>query len=42
MAGDMLELQAARASRPGINFPLDTEWQREFDASFLTTKHPTS
>ena len=34
MAGDMLDLQAARASRPGIAFPSDTEWQREFDASF--------
>ena len=34
LAGDMLELQAARASRPGITFPPDTEWQREFDASF--------
>jgi transcription-repair coupling factor (superfamily II helicase) len=34
MAADMIELQAARASRPGITFPDDTEWQREFDASF--------
>lgn len=34
MAADMLELQAARAARPGIAFPNDTEWQREFDASF--------
>jgi len=34
MAADMLELQAARSSRPGIAFPADTEWQREFDASF--------
>jgi transcription-repair coupling factor (superfamily II helicase) len=34
MAADMLELQAARSSRPGITFPIDTEWQREFDASF--------
>ncbi len=34
MAADMLELQAARMSRPGIAFSLDTEWQREFDASF--------
>ena len=34
LAADMLELQAARASRPGIAFPADTEWQREFDASF--------
>ena len=34
LAADMLELQAARAARPGIAFPPDTEWQREFDASF--------
>ena len=34
MAADMLELQAARAARPGIAFPDDTHWQREFDASF--------
>jgi len=34
MAADMLELQAARGSRPGIMFPADTQWQREFDASF--------
>ncbi len=34
MAAEMLELQAARAARPGISFPPDTDWQREFDASF--------
>ncbi len=34
MAAEMLELQAARASRPGIAFPPDSQWQREFDASF--------
>ncbi|MEE9602304.1 MAG: transcription-repair coupling factor, partial [Thermoguttaceae bacterium] len=34
MAADMLELQAVRAARPGINFVTDTQWQREFDASF--------
>ena len=34
MAADMLDLQAARASRPGIAFSPNTEWQREFDASF--------
>jgi len=34
MAADMLELQAAREARSGISFPADTEWQREFDASF--------
>jgi transcription-repair coupling factor (superfamily II helicase) len=34
LAAEMLDLQAARNSRPGIAFPPDTEWQREFDASF--------
>ncbi|MHC4401981.1 MAG: transcription-repair coupling factor [Planctomycetota bacterium] len=34
LAADMLELGAARAARPGIAFPSDTEWQSEFDASF--------
>jgi len=34
LAAEMLELQAARAARPGIAFPHDTEWQQEFDASF--------
>jgi transcription-repair coupling factor (superfamily II helicase) len=34
LAADMLELQARRDSRPGIAFPPDTEWQREFDAAF--------
>ncbi len=34
MAADMLELQAARAARPGISFAVNTQWQREFDASF--------
>ncbi len=34
MAADMLDLQAARSSKPGIAYPPDTEWQREFDASF--------
>ncbi len=34
MAVEMLELQAARQSRPGITFAPDGEWQREFDSSF--------
>ncbi len=40
LAADMLELQATRASRPGIGFPPDTEWQREFDASFPYQETP--
>ncbi|MCB9875399.1 MAG: transcription-repair coupling factor [Planctomycetaceae bacterium] len=34
MAVEMIELQAARQSRPGIAFAPDGEWQREFDSSF--------
>ncbi len=34
LAADMLDLQAARAIRPGIGFVQDTPWQQEFDASF--------
>jgi transcription-repair coupling factor (superfamily II helicase) len=40
LASDMLELQAARASRPGIRFSSDTAWQREFDASFPYLETP--
>jgi transcription-repair coupling factor (superfamily II helicase) len=34
LASEMLDLQAARAARPGLAFPVDTTWQREFDAAF--------
>ncbi|REJ66996.1 MAG: transcription-repair coupling factor [Planctomycetota bacterium] len=34
LAVEMLEIQAARASRPGIGFPPDSAWQSEFDAAF--------
>ncbi len=34
LAIDMLELQATRASRSGVALAADTDWQREFDASF--------
>jgi transcription-repair coupling factor (superfamily II helicase) len=40
MAAEMLELQAVRASRPGISFRVDTEWQHEFDASFPFKETP--
>ena len=40
LAANMLELQAARALRPGIKFPADTAWQREFDASFPYMETP--
>ncbi|HMO84954.1 MAG TPA: transcription-repair coupling factor [Lacipirellulaceae bacterium] len=40
LAADMLQLQALRESRPGIAFPGDTTWQREFDAAFPYQETP--
>lgn len=40
LASDMLELQARRDARPGIQFPSDTPWQDEFDASFPHQETP--
>jgi transcription-repair coupling factor (superfamily II helicase) len=34
MASELLELQAARASKVGIAFDPDNHWQHQFDASF--------
>jgi transcription-repair coupling factor (superfamily II helicase) len=40
LATDMLQLQAAREARPGIAFPADSPWQREFDAAFPYQETP--
>jgi transcription-repair coupling factor (superfamily II helicase) len=40
LAADMIELQAERDLRPGIAFPPDTDWQREFDAQFPYQETP--
>ena len=40
MAADMIRLQATRDSRPGIAFPADTPWQREFEESFPFDETP--
>lgn len=40
LAADMLQVQAMRALRPGIEFPQDSEWQREFDAAFPYRETP--
>ncbi|MBM4011102.1 MAG: transcription-repair coupling factor [Planctomycetes bacterium] len=40
MAADMLRLQAVRESRPGIGFPTDTPWQRQFEESFPFDETP--
>jgi transcription-repair coupling factor (superfamily II helicase) len=34
LAKEMLQVQAARASMPGVRYPGDTAWQREFEAEF--------
>src|SRR5690606_41832778 len=34
LAAEMLRIQAARASMPGIRYPADTAWQKEFEAAF--------
>ena len=40
LAADMLHLQAVRASQPGLAYPDDTAWQREFEASFIYAETP--
>ena len=34
LAVEMIDLQAARATFPGITYPQDSDWQLEFDAAF--------
>ena len=34
LAAELLEMQAQRRARPGISFAVESDWQREFDASF--------
>ena len=34
LAAELLRVQAARASLPGINYPADTPWQSQFEAEF--------
>jgi len=40
LASEMIELAAKRDARPGIRFPKDTPWQREFDAAFPYQETP--
>jgi transcription-repair coupling factor (superfamily II helicase) len=40
MAADMIRLQAMRESRPGMPFPPDTPWQRQFEESFPFDETP--
>ncbi|MEC9373969.1 MAG: transcription-repair coupling factor, partial [Planctomycetota bacterium] len=34
LAAEMLRIQAARQHMPGVRYPADTAWQREFEAEF--------
>ena len=40
LAADMLQMQAERRARPGIAFAVESDWQREFDASFPYCETP--
>ena len=40
MAAEMIQLQAVRQSVPGVAFPPDTDWQREFEAAFPYQETP--
>jgi transcription-repair coupling factor (superfamily II helicase) len=40
LASDMIQLQALREAQPGVAFPHDSDWQREFEASFAYAETP--
>jgi transcription-repair coupling factor (superfamily II helicase) len=40
LAGELLDLQAQREVQPGITYPPDSEWVREFEGSFPYTETP--
>ncbi|MFH0963427.1 MAG: transcription-repair coupling factor [Planctomycetota bacterium] len=40
LAAELLEVQARRAVLPGITYPPDADWQREFEAAFLYEETP--
>ena len=40
LASDLLRIQAFRESQPGIAYPRDTHWQKEFEAAFPYTETP--
>jgi len=35
LAEELLEIQARREAMPGIEYPADTQWQRQFEDSFI-------
>jgi transcription-repair coupling factor (superfamily II helicase) len=40
LAAEMLQLQAVRAAQPSYSFPADSDWQKEFEASFPYRETP--
>ena len=40
MAGELLRVQAARQTMPGVGYPADTAWQKEFEAEFPYEETP--
>lgn len=40
LAADLLELQAARQTQPGVQFPPDSAWQRQFESTFPWDETP--
>jgi len=40
LAGELLSIQAARESLPGMAQPPDTSWQRDFESAFLYEETP--
>ena len=39
-ASELIDIQASRAGRSGFSYPIDTEWQRQFAASFPYVETP--
>jgi transcription-repair coupling factor (superfamily II helicase) len=40
LAADMIQVQAMREAQPGVPFPPDSDWQKEFEASFPYQETP--
>jgi transcription-repair coupling factor (superfamily II helicase) len=40
LAGELLRVQAMRQAQPGLAFPKDTHWQKEFEDAFLYSETP--
>jgi len=40
LAAELLRIQAVRESQPGVSYPQDTRWQKEFEDAFLFTETP--